>query len=316
VLFVDDRGRLAANMVCREPGYALVLSLMIARCVRGKYGAPFVIKYIVTHWATFTGDFDAFCRGLVAAAKAYSREMGSLTHLAHHDGLAAAFSGLNFLKSLLRQKCRDRLRDLAQTFAPLFTRLLRHKGRTSLSSEEYTSIGNAMMGKVCIAIHASSERFMRNYHAMDATRCFQACLQYGLGLKEFSYTEIVHSWNMDNQAKKFRDKLVKELFYFGLETAEDVAKEIGRLSASITGTIIFSTFFAHQCETRQCINRYGLAGVAFLTHLYRTVKACRTAADDVMRAMKDGTWKKKGCFAVMVLEAVAHAHNLTTQNVK
>jgi hypothetical protein len=32
--------------------------------------------------------------------------------------------------------------------------------------------------------------------------------------------------------------------------------------------------------------------------------------------MKDGTWKKNGCFAVMVLEAVAHAHNLTTQNVK
>ena len=79
---------------------------------------------------------------------------------------------------------------------------------------------------------------MSNYHAMDATRCFQACLQYGLGLKEFSYTGVVHEWTMKKQAKKFRDALVKDMFYFGLKTHTDVAAEIDRLSANVSGTII------------------------------------------------------------------------------
>ena len=179
--------------------------------------------------------------GLVAAAAAYSGEMGG-THLAHHEGLHAAFSGMQFLRTLLRKGCRDRLCALAHEFNLLFTRLLRHRGRACLTDEEYTSLGNAMTGRICLAIHANAERFMRNYHAMDATRCFQACLQYGLGLKEFSYTELVRDWTLKKQAKTFRDELVKEMYYFGLKTQEDVAKQIDRLSANVTGTIIFSAF--------------------------------------------------------------------------
>ena len=79
-----------------------------------------------------------------------------------------------------------------------------------------------MVGKRCLAIHVNEQRFMRNYHSMDATRCFQACLQYGLGLEAFTYTERVHDWNVKKQAKKFRDVLLKDMFYFGLETHEDL----------------------------------------------------------------------------------------------
>ena len=106
------------------------------------------------------------------------------------------------------------------------------------------------------------------------------------------------------------------MFYFGLKTHSDVAAEIDRLSANVSGTIIYSTFFAHQCEVRQCINRFGLAGTAFLVHLYYTVQACREAADDAMRAMRDGSWRKSGCFACMVLDEVRLAKQLTVQDVK
>ena len=132
-------------MASEKPGYFLFLSLIIARCVRGQYGAPFVIKHTVTNWITFTRDFGAFCKGLVVAAESYSKEMGR-THLAHRDGLAAAFSGLQFLRTLKRKACRMRLSALANEFKSLFTRLLRHKGRTCLTDEEFTSLGDAMMG--------------------------------------------------------------------------------------------------------------------------------------------------------------------------
>jgi hypothetical protein len=171
-----------------------------------------------------------------------------------------------------------------------------------------------MMGKICLAIHMNEQRFMRNYHAMDATRCFQACLQYGLGLKAFTYTALVHDWNMKKQAKKFRDNLVKDMFYFGLKTHEDLARLIDILEKRVEGTIIFSTIFAHLCEVRQCINRFGLTGTASLVRLYHTVKACKKAADDAMCAMADGTWRKTGCFAVMVLEEIRLAKNMTWQS--
>ena len=117
---------LAFNMASEKPGYFLFLSLIIARCVRGQYGAPFVIKHTVTNWITFTRDFGAFCKGLVVAAESYSKEMGR-THLAHRDGLGAAFSGLQFLRTLKRKACRMRLSALANEFKSLFTRLLRQK---------------------------------------------------------------------------------------------------------------------------------------------------------------------------------------------
>ena len=50
---------LSASMVSEQPGYRLFLSLIIARCVRGQYGVPFVIKHTVTHWATLIGDFTS-----------------------------------------------------------------------------------------------------------------------------------------------------------------------------------------------------------------------------------------------------------------
>ena len=109
---------------------------------------------------------------------------------------------------------------------------------------------------------------------------------------------------------------MKDMYYYGLETEADVAEAIDQLSALVSGTILFSSFFAHLCEVRQCINRFGLGGTAFLVHLYHTVKACKISADNVMRAMKAGTWDKAGCFAVMVLDAVRLAKNLTLQNVK
>ena len=216
---------------------------------------------------------------------------------------------------LVRKKCRDQLCAIAHDFEEVFARLLRHRGRTSLSPEEFTRLGNSMMGRICIAIHANEERFMRNYHAMDATRCFQACLQYGLGLKAFSYTAIVHDWTLKKQAKKFRDVLVEDMYYFEMQTHEDVAKEIDWLSSRVSGTITFATFFAHLCEVRQCINRFGLRGTAFLVHLYHSVKACKTSAHRVIKAMKDGTWTKVGCFAVMVLDEIRQAKKLTIQNV-
>ena len=302
-------------MASEQPGYFLFLSLILARCVRGQYGAPFVIKYTVTYWATFTRDFGAFCNGLVAAAEIYSKEMGK-TYLAHREGLMAAFSGLQFLRTLRRKACRDKLEALAKEFMPLFTRLLQHKGRTRLSDAEFTSLGNAMMGRICLAIHSNVERFMRNYHSMDATRCFQACLQYGLGLKEFTYTKLVHDWVLKKQAKKFRDKVVKNMYFYGLKSPADVAKEIDKLSANVSGTFIFSTFFAHLCEVRQCINRFGVGGTAYLVHLYHTAPVCKQSADDVMVAMKNGTWRKTGCFAVMVLDAVRLAGNLSLEKVK
>ena len=120
----------------------------------------------------------------------------------------------------------------------------------------------------------------------------------------------------EEAGEKIRDELVKEMFYFGLKTHADVAGEIDRLSANVKGTIIFSTLNAHQCEVRQCINRFGLDGTRYLVHLYHTDKACKNAADDVMRAMAEGTWNKSGCFAVMVLDAVVSARSLTIKNVK
>ena len=187
-------------MPSEAPGYYLFLSLLIVRCVRGQYGAPFVIKHIVTNWITFTRDFDAFCKGLVVAAETYSKEMGK-THLAHRDGRAAAFSGLQFLKTLKKKVCRMRLTAIASESKSLFTRLLRHKGRTCLSDQEFTSLGDAMLGRICMAIHSNRVRLMRNYHAMDAMRCIQACLQYSLGLKDFSYTQLVHDWVLKKQSK-------------------------------------------------------------------------------------------------------------------
>ena len=302
-------------MASERPGYLLFLALILARCVRGQHGVPFVIKYIVTNWTKFTREFPAFCKNLVAAAEKYSKDMGR-THLAHRDGLAAGFSGLQFLRTLKMKACRMQLIKIANNFKALFTRLLKHKGSTKLSDVEFTSVGNAMMGQICMAIHSKKKRFMRNYHAMDATRCFQASLQYGLGLKTFAYTKLVHEWVLNKQAKKFRDKMIKDMYYYGLKSHEDVAKEIEKLSSNTSGTIIYSTFFAHLCEVRQCINRFTLGGVAYLVTLYHTVTACKTAADTVMRSMKNGTWKKGGCYAVMVLDAVREAKNLTLQNVK
>ena len=46
------------------------------------------------------------------------------------------------------------------------------------------------------------------------------------------------------------------------------------------------------------------------------MKACKKSVDDVMRAMADATWDKVGCFAVMVLDAVRLAKNLTVRDVK
>ena len=123
-------------MASQRQGFHLFLSLMLARCTRGEYGAPFVIKYIVTHWTTFTSDFAGFCKGLVKAARDYCRTMGS-TYLAHHDGLAAAFSGQQFLATLLKKRCRDNLCELANENKRLFARLLEHRGRTILTDEEY-----------------------------------------------------------------------------------------------------------------------------------------------------------------------------------
>ena len=114
-------------MASEKPGYYLLLSLLILKGVRGQYGTPFVIKHIVTNWTTFTRDFDTFCKGLVVSAETYSKEMGK-THLAHRDGRAAAFSGLQFLKTLKKKVCRMRLTAIASESKSLFTRLLRHKG--------------------------------------------------------------------------------------------------------------------------------------------------------------------------------------------
>ena len=113
-------------MASEKPGFLLFLSLIITRCVRGQYGVPFVIKYIITNWTTFTRDFTAFCKNLVTAAETYSKEMGK-TYLAHRDGLAAAFSGLQFLRTLKRKACRMNLKAIANEFKALFTRLLKTK---------------------------------------------------------------------------------------------------------------------------------------------------------------------------------------------
>ena len=98
-------------MASEKPGYLLFLALILARCVRGQYGVPFVIKYIVTNWTKFTREFPAFCKNLVAAAEKYSKDMGR-THLAHRDGLATGFSGLQFLKTLKKRKREDLVAEM------------------------------------------------------------------------------------------------------------------------------------------------------------------------------------------------------------
>ena len=53
----------------------------------------------------------------------------------------------------------------------------------------------------------------------------------------------MHEGVLNKQAKKFRDKMIKDMYYYGLKSHEDVAKEIEKLSANTSGTIIYSTFF-------------------------------------------------------------------------
>ena len=177
-----------------QAGYYFGLALLIARCTRGEFGVPFVIMFTASHWAIFVNDFPCFCKKLVAASRNLCKKKGS-TYLAHHDGLAAGLSGLQFLATLLVRKCREALQTIAAANAAIFSRLIAGKGRTVLTPAEFLSIGEALIGGVCLVIHKGGrQRWMRRYNAMDTSRCIECALRHALGTKPLEYTEAVHAW--------------------------------------------------------------------------------------------------------------------------
>ena len=254
----------------QEPGFCFCVALLLTRCTRGQDGVPFVIKYITCHWHLFVTSFGTFCNNLVSAAERVCARMGS-THLAHHDGLAAGLSGLQFLRTLREAECRKSILKVARDMGPVFTRLLVGKGRSGLSAEEFLELGEALIGKVCLAIHSGRKRFMGGYNAMDSSRCVDSVLRYVLRAKPVEYTDAVHAWLLKQQASKFRTKQLKDMFYFGIHTSSDMTSVIAFYESICTGAVTFASVLAHFCEVRQCINKFSLAGVALLIKLYYSV---------------------------------------------
>lgn len=299
-----------------QAGYFFCLALLIARCTRGEFGVPFVIMFTASHWATFVKDFPGFCKKLVTRSRNLCKKMGG-TYLAHHDGLAAGLSGLQFLGTLLLKKCREALQKVAAANAAIFSRLIAGKGRSVLTPAEFLSIGESLIGGICLAIHKGKQRWMRGYNAMDATRCIECVLRHALGTKALEYTESVHTWLLKKQTKTFRMQQLKDMYYFGVQSHKDTAKCIRHFMTICTGTVTFATVFVHFCEVRQCINKYTLGGVAFLINLYKTRRDCKTAADECRANMTCGKWKQSyACFAVMVLDQIKDAARMSVADVK
>ena len=308
--------RLSMSPSGDQAGYYFGLALLIARCTRGESGVPFVIMFTASHWEMFVNDFPCFCKTLVIASRDICQKKGS-TYLAHHDGLAAGLSGLQFLATLLVKQCREALQTVAAANAAIFGRLIAGKGRSVLTAAEFLSIGEALIGGVCLAIHkGGKQRWMRRYNVMDTSRCIECALRHALGTRPLEYTEEVHAWLLKMQTKKFRMQQLEDLYYFGVRSHKDMAKSIRKLMTICTGTVTFTTVFVHFCEVRQCINKYTLGGVAFLIELYKTRRDCKAAADECRANMTCGQWKQcYACAAVMVLDQIKNAAGMSVVDV-
>ena len=114
----------------------------------------------------------------------------------------------------------------------------------------------------------------------------ECALRHALGTKPLEYTESVHAWLLKQQTKTFRMQQLKDMYYFGVQSHQDMAKCIRHFMTICTGTVTFATVFVHFCEARQCINKYTLGGVAFLIDLYKTRRDCKTAADECRANMR------------------------------
>ena len=68
----------------------------------------FVGEYILTEWGCYLAAFEAFRKKLVKEGVAYCKKHGR-TALSHIEGFHTGLSGMNFLKTLMKEKHRNHL---------------------------------------------------------------------------------------------------------------------------------------------------------------------------------------------------------------
>ena len=141
-----------------------------------------------------------------------------------------------------------------------------------MSTASFIKLGEGIEGNITLAVHAGKARLARTYHCMDAMRCLEALLQKVVGNKAMTYSVELHAWLERKQKTRCRIQLLGDMRYFAVGSAEAMSNLVDELSVlQPQATVTPATVFAHLCEVRQAVNKFGL----------RTVEAC--AAEVVRR---------------------------------
>ena len=195
--------------------YLLALVFLLFRCTRGFEGISVVCDFTLKKWTVVESNFDKTCKELVAHCEAVCRRTCK-SQLSHREGLHTMYSGIHFLRTLLRADCRKRIKSVAKKIAPVISRLLHLRGRTSLTASEIISIGESIHGCVALAIQRGRLKLAGKYNAMDCTRCFMLVCENIFRCHPIKYVETQRSSSLETLSKCLAIEMLAMISLFRL----------------------------------------------------------------------------------------------------
>ena len=282
--------------------FHFLLLFVLLKFTRGYNGIPVVCVYSLENFTVFATDFETFCKGLIKHCAEVTKKKG-VSYLAHREGFHMAYSGMNFIKTLVRSRVRQRLVSFAEKWEHVISQLELSHAQT-LSAADIIAMGDSLPQYVAVAIQKGNVRMAAKYLSMDCMRVLMHVLEYVCKCKPVVYDDMLHSWFLARQSKKYRRETQRMLAYFGALSCDLLNKAIHRMRKALNATtnVNASTMFVLFCETRRAINNYSLCSVRYLIEQYDSSAKLRDVVSTARYELSDGVSTE--CHTNQLLEAI------------
>ena len=215
---------------------------------------------------------------------------------------------------LRQQDAQEALLAVAKEWAEAFDCALQEPG-WQLSDTVLIRMGEAVRGRIHLALQNGKLKRSSGYNAMDFTRCAANILERSLGCRAAPYSERLHEWMQSLQSKGAAQGVQQARSQVGVASAEafqNLVKALAVQSFSLCpakrrleAVVNPLTALVHLCEVRQCLQFFGVQqcrAILGQAHHESAQEAAQKKIDELQSKGARGL-----CHAVLVMQAAACA---------